>query len=97
MRFSSAFVLVAIAALASSPISAIPTDAADSGTDICPSFCKTDEPCKGYMAGLQSLLHSESYLCSHIDVVWPLALTCELLVICRFDQRAVRKMSVELA
>ncbi|KAG1880036.1 hypothetical protein F4604DRAFT_1749840 [Suillus subluteus] len=78
MRFSSAIVLVAIAALASSPISARPTDAAASGTDsdVCPSFCKTDKECKYCI---------ESCFFFHIHVVWPLALTRELLVICRVD------------
>ncbi|KAG1880044.1 hypothetical protein F4604DRAFT_1749991 [Suillus subluteus] len=97
MRFSSAIVLVAIAALAASPISAMPTDAAASGTDICPNFCHTDEVCKDCTAVRECFLHSESCFCFHIGTVWPLALTHELLVICKVDQRTVRKTPVELA
>ncbi|KAG2123698.1 hypothetical protein BD769DRAFT_1640839 [Suillus cothurnatus] len=52
MRFSPAFVLVVITALASSPISATPTDAATSGTDVCPNFCKTDDVCSGCIYGI---------------------------------------------
>ncbi|KAG1781194.1 hypothetical protein EV702DRAFT_1074503 [Suillus placidus] len=48
MRFSSAIVLAVVAALASSPISAMPAQA---GADICPNFCKTDEVCKGCAFG----------------------------------------------
>jgi hypothetical protein len=49
------------------------------------------------MAAPESFLHSESCFCFHFGEVWPLALTHELLVICRVDRRAVRKISVELA
>ncbi|KAG1781193.1 hypothetical protein EV702DRAFT_1074495 [Suillus placidus] len=82
MRFSSAIVLAVVAALASSPISAMPAQA---GADLCPNFCKTDEVCQGCMA-VPIFLHSASCFCIHIGAVWSLVLTRELLVICRVDR-----------
>ncbi|KAG2343421.1 hypothetical protein BDR05DRAFT_1023683 [Suillus weaverae] len=69
MRFSSAIVLAVVAALASSPIYAMPAEA---GADICPNFCKTDEVCKGCAFGICYL----SFFCIYSSRSHPIWANC---------------------
>ncbi|KAG1843631.1 hypothetical protein C8R48DRAFT_736432 [Suillus tomentosus] len=48
MRFSSAFVLAVVAALASSSVSAMPPQVDKAGTTQCRNICYIDEDCQQF-------------------------------------------------